>query len=67
MSYFDVLKCGWAIGVYDCRGLGCYQHPWLAVCRETRSVVGCYNRAEARRTLREIRADMRLSDTGALQ
>ncbi len=54
-GYESVLQCGWKTGVHDCRGIG-YQHPWLAVCRETWSVVGCWSREEARRVLRDIKA-----------
>ncbi len=44
----------WKTGVHDCRAIG-YEHPWLAVCRDTGEVAGCWSREEARRVLARLK------------
>jgi hypothetical protein len=54
-GYKGIIESGWKTGVHDCRACG-YQHPWLAVHRESGSVVGCHTRAEAKDILRRLKA-----------
>lgn len=53
--YHGIIECGWKTGVHDCRSLT-YEHPWLAVHRESGSVVGCWTKKAAQDVLRKLKS-----------
>ena len=51
-GYQSCLDCGWKTGIYHTRTL--YQHPWIVIYRPAGVAIGCWNRVEARHTLRQL-------------
>lgn len=54
-GYHGILEAGWTSGVHDVRPYK-YQHPWLVVHRESRTIYGCASRQHARYVWRRLKA-----------